>query len=119
MQIAYYYKKSVLETPQGATLHEQVANVLSRLRTGGRIADFIIEDADIAFPTDEARQNLFNQLRDFALRHKVGLARVFGSRRAGFCYLPQQFLLVSEGDRLQEVFPCRMGEGNAVEPLEF
>jgi RecB family endonuclease NucS len=28
-------------------------------------------------------------------------------------------LLVSEGDRLQEVFPCVIGNGNQVEPLEF
>src|SRR5207249_4859759 len=110
MQIAYYYRKSVLGTPLGAALHEQISNVLSRLRTGGRIADFVIEDADTAFPTEEARQNLFNQLRDFAPRHKVGLARIFGSRSAGFWYLPSQFLLVSDGGKLQEVFPCRMGK---------
>ena len=35
----------------------------------------------------------------------------------GFCYLPQQFLLVSEGDKLKEVFPCRIGDSH-VEPLE-
>jgi hypothetical protein len=119
MQIAYYYRPSVLGTPQSAALHAETSSALSRLGATGRIADCVIADVDVAFPTEQAQQELFDRLRDFALRHKVGLARVFGSRRSGFCYLPQQFLLVLEGDKLQEVFPCEMGQGDAVEPLEF
>ncbi len=119
MRIAYYYRKSVRDTPQDAARHEQVCNLLSRLQTGGRIPDYVVEDTEAAFATEQAKEKLFNELREFAIRHKVGLAREFGSRRSGFWHLPQQFLLVFEGDRLQEVFPCRMGDGNQVEPVEF
>lgn len=92
--------------------------MLSRLQAAGRIGAFTVEDADIAFATEEVKQALFDKLREFALRHKVGLARTFGSIKHSFCYLPSQFLLVSDGDDLREVFPCRMGDSQ-VEPLEF
>jgi hypothetical protein len=52
------------------------------------------------------------------MRHKVELAKVFGSRKHGFSYIPSQFLLVSEGDELQEAFPHRISD-RLVEPLEF
>ncbi len=118
MQIAYYYQNSAMDTPESAARHQEICNLLSRLRSEGYITDYVIQDAEVAFPT-EARGKLFNQLRDFALQHKVRLARAFGSQRYGFCYLPQQFLLVSEDDQLREVFPCAIGRGGQVEPLEF
>jgi hypothetical protein len=119
MQIAYYYRKSVMDTREGAAHHDEIRDLLSRLRAKGHITDYVVQDTEIAFPTKQAEEDLFSRLRDFAARHKVGLARPFGSRRHSFCYLPQQFLLVYEGTRLKEVFPCEIGDRDQVEPFEF
>ncbi len=118
MRIGYYYRKSVMDTLEGAARHGEISNLLSWLRTKGHVTEYVVRDAEAAFPT-QAREELFKRLRDFAVQHKVGLAQVFGSRRYSFCYLPHQFLLVFEGDQLQEVFPCVIGDGSHVEPLEF
>lgn len=118
MRVVYYYRRTLLDTPEGAARHQQTCNLLSQLRAEGRITKCVTQDADAGFPTEEARHQLFNQLRDFAGRHKVGLADVFGSNRRSFWYLPPQFLLVFEGDALREVFPCRIGD-EEVEPLEY
>jgi hypothetical protein len=119
MQIAYYYRKSVMDTPEIAPRHQGIRDLLSRLRTEGWIGEYVIQEAEVAFPTREAEEKLLSQLRDFAHRHKVRMAQEFGSWRYGFWHLPQQFLLVSEGDRLKEVFPCVMGSGDPIEPLNF
>lgn len=117
MRIAYYYRKYLFDGADGAAKHERVGNLLAQLHEMGRIAEYTIEDYDSAFPTDEAHKELSNRLRDFALRHHVGLARSFGSNRYGFTYPPEQFLLVYEGDALREVFPCEVGE--EIRPLEY
>src|SRR5690242_12086176 len=118
MHIAYYYRPSLLGTPEDAARHQQICDALSRLKAAGRIAAFTVDDVDAAFPTKEAQQPLFDNLQEFAMRHHVGLARIFGSQRQGFWYLPQQFLLVSDGDTLREVFPHRTGNSQ-IEPLEY
>lgn len=118
MRIEYYYRKSAMVTPEAAAQHDEICKLLLRIRTEGRIAEYLVQDAEIAFPT-KVREKLFKRLRDFALRHKVGLAQVFGSRRYSFCYLPDQFVLVFDGDQLREVFPCIMGGVGYVEPHEF
>jgi hypothetical protein len=109
--IQYCYRPKLLDTPEKVSLHHLVCDSLLALKTNGRIADFAVQEADAAFPNREAQQGLFEQLRDFAGRHKVGLAHIFGSRRAGFWYMPWQFLLVFKEDTLSEVFPCRIGGG--------
>ena len=103
---------------EGAARHHEILDLLSRLRAEDRISEYAIQETEVAFPRKEPETALLNRLREFASRHKVGLARPFGSRRYGFCYLPEQFLLVSEGDRLKEVFPCEIG-GDQIEPLEY
>jgi len=118
MEVAYYYRESLLTTPEGNAQHQQICDLLSRLRAAGRFAKCITRETEAEFPTEEARQALFVQLREFAARHKVALARTFGSRRHGFCYLPPQFLLVREDNALREVFPCQMGD-DAVQPFEY
>ncbi len=118
MTIAYYYQQNLLETSEGKGSHESICSLLSQLRSEGRIVDAVVRDAKVAFRTDEERQRFFGQLREFAVRHKVGLAHEFGSRRHGFCYLPTQFLLVLKGTTLQEVFPCRIGD-HEVAPLDY
>lgn len=117
MQVAYYYQESLLTTPEGNAQHQQICDLLSQLHATGRFAKCIIREAEAEFPTEQARQALFAQLREFAARHKVALARTFGSRRHGFCYLPAQFLLVREDNALREVFPCQIGD--EVQPLEY
>jgi len=119
MHIAYYYRNSVRATPEAAARHQEIRDLLSRLLAKGKIADYVVQETEVAFPTKQAEEELFSRLRDFATRHKVGLARPFGSRRHGFCYLPQGFLLVSDDGQLREVFPCEIGNGDQVEPLEF
>jgi hypothetical protein len=92
--IRYYYKPNFLDTPEKVNLHQAVCDSLVALKAKSRISEFVIQESDIAFPDQETQQNLFEQLRDFASRHKVGLARIFGSRRFGFCFIPPQFILV-------------------------
>lgn len=117
MEVIYYYQASLLTTPEGNAQHQQICNLLSQLHGAGRFAKCVIREAEAEFSTEEARQALFEQLREFAVRHKVALARTFGSRRHGFCYLPAQFLLVLEDNALREVFPCQIG--SEVQPLEY
>src|SRR5258708_6967103 len=118
MKVAYYYRQTTLDSPEGTAKHEHICKLLSRLRTEGQITESVVQEAEAAFPTKEAQETLFKQLREFAARHKVALAREFGSRRYGFCYLPPQFLLVTDGDTLREVFPCRIG-GEEVDVAEY
>jgi len=97
--------------------HDSIRNLLSRLQEVGRITE-VVEDADVAFATEPAKGELFDWLRDFATSRKAWLGQIFGSRKHGFWYLPQQFLLVSDGDSLRELFPCQIGDSQ-VEPLEY
>jgi|SRR5579883_513699 len=113
IQIAYYYRKSVLD----AARHDSIRNLLSRLQGAGRITA-VVADADAAFSNEQSKAELFGRLRDFAMCRKAGLSRIFGSRRQGFWYLPPQFVLVWEGETLREVFPCQIGDSQ-VEPLEY
>lgn len=118
-QIAYYYRNSVTDAPDSAGRHNEICRLLSQLRADGRIAECVIQETEGGFPSRDHEEKLLNRLREFALRHKVRLSQQFGSRRHGFCYLPQQFVLVSEGDQLREVFPCEFGDGGQMEPLEY
>ncbi len=115
--VAYYYQETLFTTPEGNAQHQQICDLLSQLHATGRFSKYVIREAEAEFPNEEARQALFAQLREFAARHKVALARTFGSRRHGFCYLPAQFLLVREDNALREVFPCQIGD--EVQPLEY
>jgi hypothetical protein len=74
IQIAYYYRKEGLE----ATRHDQICELLSRLQEGGRISAVVVEDADAAFPTEQAKRELFDRLRHFAMCRKAGLGKIFG-----------------------------------------
>lgn len=116
MRIAYYYRQSLLGEPDRQAAHQRICDLLSQVKARG--IDCALDDAEKAFPTQDAQQVLFNQLRDFAGSHKVGLARIFGSRRKGFCWLPAQFLLIQDGDKLREVFPCSVGDSE-VEPVQY
>jgi len=118
LQIHYYYRPELLRTPEEVNRHQQICERLVALKANNRVADFKIEETDKAFPNPERQQRLFEQLRDFASRHKVGLSRTFGSNRAGFWYMPAQFILVFKEDMLTEVFPCRIG-GEEVGVHEF
>ena len=110
IHIQYYYRKRLLQATEEVNRHQGVCDSLVALKAKGRIADFKIQETDTAFPNPETQQTLFEQLRDFANRHKVGLSRIFGSNRAGFWYMPGQFILVFKDDTLAEVFPCRIGD---------
>ncbi len=118
MHLAYYFRKTLLSTADGAVRHERARALLARLQAECRTTEFLVEDADVAFATKAVQRKLFDRLRGFATRHKVALAQLFGSRKHGFCYLPSEFLLVSEGDALREVLPCQMGQ-KEVSVLEY
>jgi hypothetical protein len=118
VRIQYYYRQKFLDTPEKVNRHQGVCDLLVALKADGRIAEFAIQEVDTAFPNPETQERLFEQLRDFAGRHKVGLGRIFGSIRARFWYMPAQFILVFKDDILAEVFPCRMG-GDEVDVAEY
>lgn len=98
--------------------HQEILALLSSLQGAGRITEVLVQDHQKAFPTEEVRARFFDQLREFGTRHKVRLGRLFGSNRHRFWWLPREVLLVHEGPRLSEVFPCEV-EGNVIEPLDF
>jgi len=110
VRIQYYYRKKSLQATEEIHRHQGVCDSLGALKAKGHIADFKIQETDTAFPNSEIQRKLFEQLRDFATRHKVGLSRIFGSNRAGFWYMPAQFILVLKENTLAEVFPCRIGD---------
>jgi len=110
VHIQYYHREKLLQANDEVKRHQEVCDSLVALKANGRIADFKIQETDTAFPNPEIQGKLFEQLRDFATRHKVGLSRIFGSNRAGFWFLPAQFLLVLKENTLAEVFPCRIGD---------
>ncbi|MFQ5853212.1 MAG: HTH domain-containing protein [Candidatus Binatia bacterium] len=114
MKIIYYFDGGLVE----GAIHENVCRILRELQECARVTDIVIADHREAFAAESERQKLLEDLSDFSMRRQVGLARVFGSRRHGFWYLPPQFLLVYEGDGLREVFPCKVG-GRDIEILDF
>jgi hypothetical protein len=103
--IKYYYNQDSLKDAHWGETHGRITSLLHGLKESGRIANLTIEELRKAFPTRDVEQQLFDRLMDFSIRHHVGLARAFGSKRHGFCYLPSQFLLVLEDGELKEVFP--------------
>ena len=118
MRLEYYYDEDRLRNSGQADAHQEARRLLSLLEHDPRIAGVIVRTHDEAYPTEDTKQQLLSALERFSVRHHVGLARTFGSRRHGFWYLPSQFLLVYNDGDLQEVFPCRIGD-NEVEVLEF
>jgi len=116
--IKYYYNQDFLKDAQWGDTHGRITSLLHGLKESGRITNLTIEELREALPTKDVEQQLFDRLMDFSIRHHVGLARPFGSRRHGFCYLPSQFLLVLEDDELKEVFPHEV-EGITIDVLSF
>ncbi|HKY20381.1 MAG TPA: endonuclease NucS domain-containing protein [Vicinamibacterales bacterium] len=118
MRITYFYRPSLLSDPDRQASHNRMCHLLGELESKGW--EVATEDADTRFPTYAAQRDWLEKLglRDFAVRRKVGLSRSFGSRKSAFAWLPEQVLLVNDGTRLCEVFPCRIS-GNEIEPLEY
>lgn len=116
--INYHYNGDFLKDAECAKSHGRVTSLLHGLKESGKILNVTIEEHKAAFPTESAERQLFGRLSDFSMRHHVGLARVFGSRRRGFCYLPGQFLLVLENNELKEVFPHEV-DGVQIDVLGF
>jgi len=114
-RIEYYYREELLRSPEERRQHQVVC---ASLKANGRISEFAVLETNAAFPNPEAQRSLFGQLRNFASRHRVGLARVFGSNRSGFWYMPAQFIFVFNEDTLAEVFPCRIG-GDDMDITEY
>ena len=117
MNIRYFHRPSLL-TPEHDPVHRRICELLDQLRATGM--NCTTENADEQFP-DSATQAAFLEqidLRGFAMRRKAGLSQTFGSRRAGFWWLPPQFVLVFERDELVQVFPCRIGQED-VTPLHY
>lgn len=118
IKIAYYYDINTTGTANGKARHERICSLLSDLGRSSRVGGFTILERQETFPTDEAKKEILERLRDFSLRHHVKLGRVFGSNRYGFSYLPPGFMFVYEDGELREVFPCEI-EGTYVDVLEF
>ena len=116
--IEYHYNDEYVDKAEHKLIHAKVLGILPRLRDAGKIFDFKVLEHKEAFPNEEARKHFLEKLADFAPVRHVGLARVFGSRRYGFSYLPIQFIVVYENSDLKEVFPCRIGK-NQVEIIEY
>lgn len=116
LKLAYYFRHS--DRSESPETHDRICGILSDFRRAGRVVEAVVADQESAFPTEADRQRLLDTLRDFAMRHQVGLRRAFGSRREGFWYLPPHFLLVRDGDELREVFPCNVG-GQDIDVLDF
>lgn len=111
IKIEYYYDEVFSRHPDWIVGHDKICTMLQSLKESSRIVDLEIREHKEAFPTQGDKQVLFDRLSDFSLRHHVALARVFGSNKHGFCYLPPRFLLVFENNDLKEVFPYRVREG--------
>jgi Endonuclease NucS C-terminal domain len=116
-RIEYYYDETAVSGEPYASRHAQILDVLRQLEASGRSTVAVRARAG-AFSQKVDQDALLKTLSDFSMSHHVGLARPFGSNRQGFWYLPSQFLLVSEGGRLREVFPCEINR-RRIEPLDF
>jgi hypothetical protein len=118
MDLTYFYRAELLSTSEGLALHTRVCALIDQLHISKRIQGRAVRDVETMDADSDERGRLLGELREFSVRHKVGLARVFGSRRFGFAYMPPQFLLVRDRGALREVFPCRIS-GSEIEPVEY
>lgn len=119
LDLRYYFQpRSTLADLQSQ--HARACELLQRLNVEGRLASIEIRTHEEGFPTPDAKTQLFRTLERFAMERQIGLARVFGSQRRGFWFLPAQFFLAYSGTTLAHVFPCRFGrvEVEVVEALE-
>lgn len=116
--LAYYHSDEPLADTVRRCQHEAICGHLGKLKDAGLILGYSIQEQSQAFPTKEARQKVLCRLRDFSMRHHVGLGKIFGSNRYGFSYLPSSFLFVTEGEELREVFPCDIS-GTQFDAQEF
>ena len=116
--IEYHYNDEYVNKAEHNTIHRKILEILPTLRNNGKISDFKVLEHKQAFPTEESRKQFLEKLADFAPVRHVGLARIFGSRRHGFSYLPIQFIVVYENSDIKEVFPCRIGQ-NQIEIIEY
>lgn len=107
ISVRYFYRDESA-VPGFSEDHQRACALLQSLLASGKVVAAHIEREDIAFPTSIAKQTLFDTLERHAIERQVGLARVFGSRKRGFCYLPPHFALLYEGDHLDQVFPFRI-----------
>jgi hypothetical protein len=118
MRLEYFYRVSLIITPEQMAAHEGVRQALATLeRRGVRCSEHDVERQHASYEAQSALIETL-KLREFAMRRKVALGRIFGSKRAHFSWLPPQFLLAYQGDVLREVFPCRVGD-DEIEPVEF
>lgn len=116
--LEYHYNDEFINKTEHTTIHTKILEILPTLRNNGKISDFKVLEHKQAFPTEESRKHFLEKLADFAPVRHVALARIFGSRRYGFSYLPIQFIVVYDNSDIKEVFPCRIGH-NQVEILEY
>ncbi len=93
MDITYYYRPSLLMTPEQQVSHQRIHALLDQLSSKGNTC--AVEEADKKFPTPESQTEFLEQirLRDFATRRHIKLRQEFGSRKHSFCWLPAQFVL--------------------------
>lgn len=117
--LEYYYSADWIRS-DAVEPHERICEIFRKLSESRRVATASISTHEAAFPTTKAKADLFAMLEKFALEHSIGLARVFGSRRHGFSYLPPQFLLAYRDSRLAHVFPCQISrvEVDVIDALE-
>ncbi len=118
MIIHYHYDERYIDKENYKTSHEKILGILNQLKAKGKISDFKVVEHQQAFHTEQEKKAFLEKLADFSLIHHVGLARIFGSRKYGFSYLPIQFLVVYEDSNIREVFPCKIGQ-DQVEIMEF
>jgi hypothetical protein len=119
MRLEYLYRPSLLTESERRASHQNVRAALATLEQRNSWLSQQ-QDVDQLYPTYQAQRSLIEKLnlREFAMRRKVSLGRVFGSRRSHFSWLPPQVLLVYVEEKLAEVFPCRIGD-QEIDPLEF
>lgn len=108
MELQYYYNQKMISDPRISEKHRRILFLLDNLKLAGKISGLVIYEINNTFDDKTLRQSFLNNLRDFSMRHHVGLGHIFGSRRYGFTYLPSQFLLVMDNGELREVFPCEI-----------
>lgn len=116
--INYFINEKVLAIDKSRKEFREISALLKRLKEKEKIEDYKIIKQNEAFPTEEDKTKFLKELSNFAITRHVGLARVFGSRRYGFSYMPMQFILVYENNIITEVFPCLFGR-KEVEILDF
>jgi len=116
--VHYHYDERYIDKENYKTSHEKILGILNQLKAKGKITDFKVLEHQQAFPTEQEKKVFLEKLADFSLIHHVGLARIFGSRKYGFSYIPIQFIIVYEDSEIKEVFPCKIGR-DQVEIMEY